>query len=108
MLEKIRTRFTELASKNNAVFKQITVAPVKGMQRALVKLSQYSKANMSLPANELLSCIMELKDLARGSVTCETAAQTAQVFANLTAPNEYFKVYKIKNNFADESKSKTD
>lgn len=85
------------------------VAPIKGLPRALVKLLEYSRAqNFDKAADELLSCIMELKDLGRGSVICDTAAQTAQVFANLTSSNSEFKVYKVKNGFADPSKSKTD
>jgi len=85
------------------------VAPIKGLPRALVKLIEYSqKENFDKAAQELLSCIMELKDLCRGSVICETAADTAKIFANLTSPNPDFKVYRFKNGFADPSKSKTD
>ena len=78
------------------------------MPRALVKLLDYSRRNLDLPADELLSCIMELKDLGRGSVICDHAADTAQIFANLTTENPFFKVYKFKNGFADASKKKTD
>lgn len=84
------------------------VAPVKGMPRALVKLVEYSQDNLGKPPTELESRIMEVKDLARGSIICNTAEQTARVFANLTAANPDFKVYKFKNGFADTTKSNTD
>jgi len=87
---------------------EVTIAPVKVKDRAVVKLLEYITETMKESLGEVKSSVMKVKDVLRCSVKCRTAADSKRIFKNLTRDNAFFRVFRCKNDFNNPNKKATD